>query len=341
MPNLFARDWDRVAPRLQRRKHLGRPISQIEQLEPRVVLTRGAGMSAGIDSEVTALVAIDPASEPAPEATNARSATFDSPAGARKKENVVDIKQWQGTWNVTTDIPFLGGGTMQIRQLSDTKFEVTTTGLQGNQFYAVKTLEGGAQLKFKIKGTDFEGKPRVVGFLVNLDLTTFTSFSGLARVVGGGHDHSISGTLQNGTAPTTAKVEAYFFKAATNAKLKDGVATYKVDVGVINLGLAPIRNEGLKLTVTFSGDFELADLVEAFKFQFNTATPSITAPGQLTVTFTSVALYSRANAGALTIITIKARSNFTITVTASDNNLGEIPSLTEVINPDPVSVTVN
>ncbi len=337
MPNLLAGWWSGVTPRVVRRKSVFKAICQVENLEARVVLSRGTGFQTVPDA--AALVAVEPQMESPPVDASVRSAIFHVPSNARKS-NVIDIKQWQGTWNVTTDIPFLGNGTLQIRQLAATKFEATTTGMSGNQFFALKAT-GDSGLHFKIKGTDFEGKPRVAGFQVELNTTTLKSFQGIAKVVGGNHPHSISATLQNGTAPVDAEVRLAFFAPTTTAKSE---SSYDFTLILGSLGQAAIPDGGVHVLITFTGQFGISDF-ERFEDigrqrGFSSVTPSINGQGQLVLTCVSEGLVSKNTASALGRISLKVHSSFSFSATLVDPNGGTAPNFPLVTSPV-VNVEVN
>lgn len=323
--------WKALQPGLSRRSDRRRPLvnspSRVEDLEARVVLSRGTLIANG--AEVPALVAVESGADAVPPDGPARSSQFDVPEGARKKNPVIDIKQWQGTWNVTTDIPFLGNGTIQIRQLSATKFEATTTGMSGNQFYAVKTQGGGAQLHFKIKGTDFEGKPRVVGFLVDLNLTTLNSFQGIAKVVGGSHPHSISATLQGGTAPTTSDVQPSFFNPDTETK----PGAYVLRLIAINYGQAAVPADGVKVVLTLTGNFVPGDVLLSNTEAFSSVTTTQPVAGQIVVTCIMKGLISKDSAGVVLVVGLDVNAPFSAVATVSDNNGAMGPVIPTVTTP--------
>lgn len=326
MSNLLSGLWSGSVPRLERRKSLDKGMFRVEDLEPRLVLSRGTLVPT--EPVAAALASVEPAMASPPVDASARTVTFDVPSGARKANLVIDIKQWQGTWNVTTDIPFLGNGTIQIRQLSATKFETTTTGMSGNQFYAVKA-HSATQLHFKIKGTDFEGKPRVVGFLVNLNQTTLNSFQGIAKVVGGNHPHSISAMLQAGTAPTTSDVQPSFFAPDTDTK----PGTYVLRLAVVNLGQAAIPATGAKVVLTLTGNIAAADVFIPNAEVFSSVTTTQPVAGQVVVTCILNGMTARDNAVAVLIVSLDVSAPFSAVATASDNNGAMGPVIPTVSTP--------
>lgn len=327
MSNLTSPWWPQLFTRSLRRKSAVCPVTEVEQLERRQVLTRGAMLSPAGDA---AALIVDDAVAAGPVASAGRSLKSDAPHGARKVE-VIDIKQWQGTWNVSTDIPFLGSGVLTIQQLSPKKFETTNTGMGGNQFYAFKA-NGDDTLHFKIKGTDLAGKPKLVGFQVTLDQLSLSSFSGIAKV-SGGDQHSISAVRQQGTGPSSSEIAIKFGKQKEEVKQGE----FHLIFIVANLGTAPIPEGGVRVQVLVTGQ-NVSQSTYQSSSGLVSAVASSPGEGQLLVTCTVRALTSSTDNFALGDIELDVLSDLQITVTALDADGSTLPSIAQVS--ESVSVTV-
>ena len=266
---------------------------EMENLEPRVVLSAENAGAGAVD-----VAAVFDSTEAAPPLIR----NFSAP-----RKTVIDIKQWQGTWNVTTDVPFLGNGSVQITQTGGRTFQATTTGLNGTTLTGFKAT-GDDRLAFSARARDLAGNPKKVTFSVTLDTSSFASFSGPIKVSGENDHHSVSASKVSNTGPSTADVQVAL---SGPSSVKNG-GNYSFLVGVQNLGPAPLPTELVQVFIYFetstalfdAGGLELLSTQNVGRHGFSTVTPGETGFGDLVLLCKAEQLVSASSSTALLKVTL-------------------------------------
>lgn len=172
---------------------------------------------------------------------------------ADSRDGATFVKPWQGTWNLSTDVPFMADGTITINQTSNTPKGTTAmvTGLSGATVRKIKVVgDVVLALQLSVFNSISERTVKVTTALVHT--SDLLHFQGDAKVQGGGaHEHTFLGERVSGPGSAMVDLTAYAIDSDVRGdRVVPGTATFQLT----NLGEAGIPQGGSQFLIVFNDE---------------------------------------------------------------------------------------